>query len=63
MFIYISDVTDIRGDLKYWVEFPDKKFKFVHTDEIADKNFAMIAAEYLENHLEISDEAYVSILI
>lgn len=35
----------------------------MHTDDIVEQNITLLAIEYLEDNLQISDDAYVSISI
>lgn len=46
----VSDVSDVRGELEYWMEFPGRKFKFVKRDEVKEK-WPMLAIRYLEPKL------------
>lgn len=43
-------MTDVQGDLEYWVEFPQQQFKFVKRNEV-HQNWPMLAIQYLEDNL------------
>lgn len=45
------DVCDVRGELNYWVNYPNNKFRFVAANEVREK-FPLLAIEYLEQKLQ-----------
>lgn len=48
--VIVLDVSDVRGDFEYWMEFPGKQFKFVKSNEVKE-NWPMLAIQYLEENL------------
>lgn len=56
-YFIIPDVTDIRGDLKYLVEYADH-FKFLDRKDVVEK-CPLLVIEYLERNLKFQEKTYL----